>query len=362
MKDEKYYSDAGRDERLRSELIALFRGFGYGRYRMAKFESYDVYLKNKDYIDGGSIITFTDSKGRLLALRPDVTLSIVNNLPDDGVQKKYYYDESVFRRDKRGEYIELRQLGAEYIGGEGMYPECEAVLLAVKSLCFINSDCVLSIGHMDAVETCLSETGLSPADYSRAREYIGAKSMHELKKLLAGCDRAAADKLLALAGIEGPVPQAAAEAERLCGGSSKAIAELKTLVGALEANGVADKVRLDFSLIDDARYYNGVVFRGYVKGSASAVIYGGRYDNMLRRMGKSARAVGFAVDMTAASGRAEEDSVCDAVIVGGSVPPGSLFAEADRQAAAGRKVIAVERDVTGLDGVRRVFLEDEKEC
>ena len=50
MKDEKYYSDAGRDERLRSELIALFRGFGYDRYRMAKFESYDVYLKNKDYI------------------------------------------------------------------------------------------------------------------------------------------------------------------------------------------------------------------------------------------------------------------------------------------------------------------------
>lgn len=362
MKDEKYYSDAGRDERLRSELIALFRGFGYDRYRMAKFESYDVYLKNKDYIDGDSIVTFTDSKGRLLALRPDVTLSIVNNLPGDGVQKKYYYDESVFRRDKRGEYTELRQLGAEYIGGEGMYPECEAVLLAVKSLSFINSDCVLAIGHMDAVEACLSETGLSPSDYSRAREYIGAKSLHELKKLLAGCRGEAAERLLALVSVEGRVSQAVEKAEKLCGVSSKAIAELKTLVGALEENGFANKVRLDFSLTDDVRYYNGVVFRGYVKGSASAVISGGRYDNMLRRMGKNARAVGFAVDMTAAAGRSEEDSVCDTVIVGGSVSPGRLFAEADRQAALGRRVIAAERDVHGLEKARRVFLEEEKKC
>ena len=212
------------------------------------------------------------------------------------------------------------------------------------------------------MEACLSETGLSPSDYSRAREYIGAKSLHELKKLLAGCRGEAAERLLALVSVEGRVSQAVEKAEKLCGVSSKAIAELKTLVGALEENGFANKVRLDFSLTDDVRYYNGVVFRGYVKGSASAVISGGRYDNMLRRMGKNARAVGFAVDMTAAAGRSEEDSVCDTVIVGGSVSPGRLFAEADRQAALGRRVIAAERDVHGLEKAHRVFLEDEKKC
>ena len=100
-----------RDERISGKLTRLFRLYGYEKYRMGKFESYEVYLKNKDYIDGDTIVTFTDSQGKLLALRPDVTLSIVNNLTADNAQKKYYYDENVFRRDKNGEYREQHQIG-----------------------------------------------------------------------------------------------------------------------------------------------------------------------------------------------------------------------------------------------------------
>lgn len=100
---------------------------------------------------------------------------------------------------------------------------------------------------------------------------------------------------------------------------------LKDACGRAGGKRIRKQGATGFSLTDDVRYYNGVVFRGYVKGSASAVISGGRYDNMLRRMGKNARAVGFAVDMTAAAGRSEEDSVCDTVIVGGSVSPGRLL-------------------------------------
>ena len=47
------------------------------------------------------------------------------------------------------------------------------------------------------------------------------------------------------------------------------------------------------------KYYNGMVFRGYVEGVPVAVLSGGQYDRLLRRMGRRSRAVGFAVYLDA---------------------------------------------------------------
>jgi ATP phosphoribosyltransferase regulatory subunit len=55
------------------------------------------------------------------------------------------------------------------------------------------------------------------------------------------------------------------------------------------------KVRIDFSVIDDMRYYNGIVFKGFVKGIPTSVLSGGKYDGLMSRMGKSGGAIGFAV-------------------------------------------------------------------
>jgi ATP phosphoribosyltransferase regulatory subunit len=43
------------------------------------------------------------------------------------------------------------------------------------------------------------------------------------------------------------------------------------------------------------RYYNGIVFKGFVKGIPTSVLSGGRYDGLMSRMGKSGGAIGFAV-------------------------------------------------------------------
>ena len=60
-------------------LKKLYEGFGYGQFKMAKFEEYGLYLENKNFLTGQSVITFTDPNGKLMALKPDVTLSIVKN-------------------------------------------------------------------------------------------------------------------------------------------------------------------------------------------------------------------------------------------------------------------------------------------
>ena len=64
------------EERLLFQLRRLYRQYGYRPYRMSKFEEFELYAANRDFLDSSQIITFTDTDGMLMALKPDVTLSI----------------------------------------------------------------------------------------------------------------------------------------------------------------------------------------------------------------------------------------------------------------------------------------------
>ena len=65
------------EDRVAQALRALYESLGYRRYRAASFESYDFYLENKSFVECEAVLPFTDASGRLLALKPDVTMSIV---------------------------------------------------------------------------------------------------------------------------------------------------------------------------------------------------------------------------------------------------------------------------------------------
>ena len=69
-------------KQLQQRLATLYDGYGYRRYKMNKFEQYDLYAGNKDFLQSAQVITFTDTNGQLMALKPDVTLSIIKNSRD----------------------------------------------------------------------------------------------------------------------------------------------------------------------------------------------------------------------------------------------------------------------------------------
>ena len=54
---------------------------------------------------------------------------------------------------------------------------------------------------------------------------------------------------------------------------------------------------IDFSVVNDMNYYNGIVFKGYIKGIPAGILSGGQYDSLLVKMGRRSRAAGFAVYM-----------------------------------------------------------------
>ena len=110
-------------------LRALYRKYGYTQYKMSKFEEYELYVRNKDFLVSDNVITFTDTNGRLMALKPDVTLSIIKNGSDvDGVVQKVYYNENVYRvSESTHQYKEIMQAGLECIGDIDLYDISEVI-------------------------------------------------------------------------------------------------------------------------------------------------------------------------------------------------------------------------------------------
>ena len=291
-----YANVLNRDEKAAFGLRELYRSFGYLPYKMSKFEEYDLYVRNKDFLVSDHVITFTDTNGRLMALKPDVTLSIIKNGKDgDGVEK-VYYNENVYRISKgTHSYKEIMQVGLECIGQVDDFRILEVVTLAAKSLRQISDESVLDISHLGIVSDVLDKSGLSDDGKKAILGFLGEKNLHGALEICKAEEIAPlwTDAIRTLITTYGE-PQAVLPVLKTLPAGGENIARLEALISALDQNGISD-VRIDFSVINDMRYYNGIVFRGFVKGIPTGILSGGQYDKMMKKLGRKSRAIGFAV-------------------------------------------------------------------
>ena len=289
-----------RAELMALRLRALYEKAGYVKYHMSRFEEYGLYQANRRFLASEQVISFTDLDGRLLALKPDVTLSIAKNarIPESGCAR-YYYAENVYRPSRESHtFREISQMGLECIGkvdGE----QCAGVIsLALETLEICGGESLLEIGHMGYVMALLDEIGLPEAMRGDILECIRDKSGHELRKKLgdAGIDPEGTEAVCALTDLCGEWQEVLAKAETLarCDTMRDASAALRNLCGAI---GKGERLRIDLSLVNDIDYYNGLVFRGYVAGLPGAVLQGGRYDPLAAQFSPGAEAIGFAIYM-----------------------------------------------------------------
>ena len=124
------------EEKTSIKLAELFGSFGYKKFKMSKFEEYDLYIENKSFLKSENIIAFNDPTGKLLALKPDVTLSIAKNTADNETEpRKLFYSENVYRvSGNMHEFKEIPQIGLEFIGDVDTYSLCEVITLAKLAL------------------------------------------------------------------------------------------------------------------------------------------------------------------------------------------------------------------------------------
>lgn len=279
------------------DLRRIYQKYGYSRYKMSKFEEYDLYVRNKDFLVSENVITFTDTDGRLMALKPDVTLSIVNNAaPTGNSLQKLYYNENVYRVSKgTNSYKEIMQVGLECMGDVDDYSVFEVLKLAAESLNTISEDFVLDISHLGIVESILEQSGLSENGKKSVLLYLSEKNVHGISAVMTE-ENVRCDVLSELAEVYGSSEKVYAFIDRIKNEKNAYMIEnFKKIFSLLEQSGFKNKVRIDFSLISDMKYYNGFVFKGFINGISSGILSGGQYDKLMQKLGKRCGAIGFAV-------------------------------------------------------------------
>lgn len=288
-----------REERYILGLRRLYENFGYKNFKMSKFEKYDLYHENKSFLRNANIITVSDPAGRLLALKPDITLSIVKNVRSDTLPEKLYYNENIYFADSEDREIkETTQVGLEYIGELDIRSLGEILLLAAKSLEATGCNYRVAISHMGFVSGVIEAAGLGQKDKDAASEFIKDKNLHGLKQI---CERnnlseEASSRLCGLISVCGKLDETALKSEALVVDSVKdSYEEILEISNIISSFGLSDKFILDFSVMNDFSYYNGLVFQGFVDGVPKTVLSGGRYDNLVKRFGCDTSAAGFAV-------------------------------------------------------------------
>ena len=286
-------------ERASFALRALYEAAGCRKYHMGRFEEYGLYQENRSFLSSEQVITFTDLDGRLLALKPDVTLSIAKTAqPAPGETLRYYYHENVYRPSAESHtFKEISQMGLEMLGAVGEAQVQQAVCLAARSLDALGADWVLEVSHMGYLFGLFDALGVPDAARAKLLEKLREKNAHELRAAAgaAGLTDAAADILCSVLNLCGSYADTLAKAAALCRNDAMraAVAELEALAVPLEkAGGV---IRLDMTLAGEMEYYNGLVFQGYLKALPRPLLKGGRYDLLMQKFTPGAGAIGFAV-------------------------------------------------------------------
>ncbi len=289
------------DELAIYNLRELYRKFGYSQYKVSRFEEYDLYAHNKSFLVSENVLTFTDTNGKLMALKPDVTLSIIKNISaQEKMTHKLYYNENVYRTSAESHgFKEIMQTGLECIGSIDTFAESEVIMLAAKSLESISEEYILDISHMGLIEGFLDFVGIQTADRAEFLKFVASKNLSAIVKL---CDALSVDeeicqRICDLTEMYLPLECALNEISSMLMNEKMehAYSELKSISDTMSIYGLSQKLYFDFSVVNDCNYYDGVIFQGFVNGIPDSVLSGGRYDRLLERMGKKCEAIGFAV-------------------------------------------------------------------
>lgn len=357
-----------QDEKACYKLRELYRAHGYIQYKVSKFEEYDLYAKNKNFLVSDNLLTFTDTNGKLMALKPDVTISIIKNVvSNENSSYKVYYDEKVYRTTSSGDgFREIMQTGLESIGNIDSFAQSEVVMLAMKSLENISAEYILDVSNMRFLKGLLESVGISYDLLSTFLNLIERKNIPAIRALCEkeGIENAGIAKIVKIASLYMPIQSALAEIKPLisCDKMQGAYDELEELYANLARYGLADNIYLDFSIVNDMSYYDGIIFKGYINGIFDSVLSGGRYDRLVEKLGKSSGAIGFAVYLDRLERFAADDAAYDVdalVLYDENTDIASIVEAVEKAKSTGKTVRAVNAIDDGVSYKELISLKKE---
>ncbi|MBQ8569123.1 MAG: ATP phosphoribosyltransferase regulatory subunit [Oscillospiraceae bacterium] len=300
--------DCAAVREVEERLHKIFRSGGYSEVITPGLEFYDVFNQKSRYFPQESMYKLTDTKGRLLVVRPDSTMPIARvvstRFREQPLPLRLYYSQNVFRNKPvmRGRSDEIRQTGIELIGSASRRADIEVISSAIKVLASCESENFrLEIGHIGFFKELASALGADSDTIETIRSFIEVKNYPALNDLLDSFgDNAAAKALKQLPRLFGGIEVFDAAAGLFRDEKTeKVLSELKYIYTSICKAGYEGKITIDLGLVNKMDYYTGIVIKGYLTGFGDAVISGGRYDKLLSEYGYDVPATGYAVNVDA---------------------------------------------------------------
>ena len=296
-----YIKNMSRKDLVLLNIRKMYDSYGYKKISLPSFEEYDLYNENKDFIDR-NVLTVMSPNGKLLALRPDITLSVAKKVSKDQSLKysKIYYQENTYNLTKYVGYEEDEQLGIELIGKESTFLDFEIINLAVKSLDIINKKSMIILSHAGFISSIFENFDLEYEIKEQILDCINRKNSHDIQKILKRNEHISENvkkliyKIPELSGNLENIEKELLKYE-INGNTKKILSELKQLNSLLMKFYKKSKIIFDFSVVKNLNYYNGIILQGYIEGFPNVILTGGRYDKLFEKFGVDTGAVGFAI-------------------------------------------------------------------
>lgn len=288
---------------IEGALRKVFTLSGFDEIETPTYEHIDVFQSGVGSYIQESMIKFVDTNGRILVLRPDLTVPIarVAATKFDGKAQRLFYIQNSFAAAEPaiGKAGEFTQAGIELIGDGSDFADAEVIALAVKALktAGLNSFTV-DIGQVSFFKALIGEANLKDAEIDQLRHAVDAKDKMAIEALSKqfGLSEKLSEQITALTDLFGgsEVFEKALKVSQ-----SKqcvdAVENLRKVYTLLNEFGLSEYITIDLGMLHDIAYYSGIIFRGLATGIGFPVVSGGRYDELLGKFGKAAPATGFAL-------------------------------------------------------------------
>lgn len=296
------FEECAAKRTILERITKLFESYGYSEVITPGLEFYDVFNGKVRYFPQETMYKLVDGKNRLMVLRPDSTMPIARlaatRLREEELPLKLFYNQNIFMVNPKdsGRDDEISQSGIEILGGNSTAADYEALVLAAKSLSACDENFRLEIGDSSIFRELILQFDCDEEESENIRHAIEIKDYPSLDKA------DIPEALKTLPRLFGGIEVFEQAQKHLHGKALEArLSRLKKLCEDLSAVIPSEKIRVDLGLVHKKDYYTGIIFRGYVEGYGLPALSGGRYDTLLGDFGREAAAVGFAVNVEAAS-------------------------------------------------------------
>jgi ATP phosphoribosyltransferase regulatory subunit len=314
----KYIPDGTRDILLQNcenkillenSFRKVFKWRGYSEVITPTLEFYDVFDEEETSIEQEKMYKLFDNQGRILVLRPDITIPIERiagtKLKESCYPLKLSYCLNVFRTNGNwnGRRNEFTQSGVEIIGIGNFRADVEVIVTAIKA--FLESgikNFKLELGQVQFYKGIIKESQINSEDLEKIRGFIENKNFGALKDFLDSkgdlIDEKTVTTLNSLPRLFGDI-NVIEEGRKITSNKEalNALDNIEDIYEILKKMGLSEYISIDLGLVNHVNYYTGIVFRGYIEGAGGDVLYGGRYDKLIKRFGADIPATGFAINV-----------------------------------------------------------------